>query len=504
MRILHVNFAPLHDAPARAGGVTGYMQNLAIAQRDLGHTVGALSSGTAYGPNSGATGIDPVAFRQQPPWMGIDRLEIVNSPNLAPALWQFGRSAEEGSSPELDRVFTEAINHWQADIVHIHTLEGLAASCIHAAKQAGCRVVMSLHNHHPFCPQVYLMQGRRTPCLDYQGGQACVTCESAIDIETEQQRRAGITDTPPPNIDPPPLPPIMRFQDDGTYTPITHQLIEQGHPYWEPLDNDPPPSERARQVQNDFGQRRAQMVQALSACHRVLAVSEFVRRLAISMGVDEHRVQTQPIGTLPCQPITQPPRQDGDPLRLVFVGFNNYYKGLPMLIDAIGLLPVALRRRIHLAAFGPGCPAIRERVEAIRPRLAGIELGGSYTRDDLPKLLTGRDIGVVPSVWWDNGPQTLLEFQARGLPVLGAALGGIPDRIQHGVNGLLFRGNDRREAARQIERLLLEPGLLPRLWAGARPVTTISEHSSEVVGVYAELLESLPRPRSGQDAGPTE
>src|SRR5690606_3738171 len=111
-------------------------------------------------------------------------------------------------------------------------------------------------------------------------------------------------------------------------------------------------------------------------------------------------------------------RAPNDPLRLVFLGFNNYYKGLHMLVDALAFLPPPLRARVHLAAFGPGCPAIRERAEAIRPALAGLELGGPYAPDDIPALLSERDLGVVPSVWWDNGPQTLIEMHNAGLPVI--------------------------------------------------------------------------------------
>lgn len=493
MRILHVNFAPLSDGPARAGGIAGYMQNLALCQRDLGHSVGALSSGIDYEPNSQGRGLGEVRWSQIEPWEGIDRFRIVNSPVLAPALWQFGRAEADGVNQKLDRVFSEILTAWQVDVVHIHTLEGLSASCILAAKEAGCRVVTSLHNHHAFCPQVYLMRGRRSPCQDFEGGVACGECERSIDIESEQFRRAGLLEVQPPSIEPPPLPPIMRFNEDGSLEEETHEFIRQGHAHWQPLENKPPKSDRARLASNGYGNRRRLMVNSLTECDRVFAVSEFVRNLAVSMGVNEHRVVTQMIGTLPSERLLMPKLGEEEPLKLVFLGFNNYYKGLPMFVDAIGFLPPELRSRVHLAAFGPGCPSIRERAESIRPRLAGLELAGPYSPEDLPNLLRGRHIGVVPSVWWDNGPQTLMEFQAMGMPVLGADLGGIPDRIEHAVNGLLFRGNDRQDAAKQLERLLTEGGLVERLWKGTRPGPTIAEHAAEVVDAYRELLESPPR-----------
>jgi len=492
---MHANFAPLDEGPSRAGGIAGYMQSLALEHLSLGHSVSALSCGSAYAPSVCGTRLGEPGWKLLEPWRGIDRLEIVNSPNLAPSLWQFGNAPAEGDCPELDRIFAEVLAEWVPDIVHFHSLEGLAASCVHIATTQS-RVIMSLHNYHPFCPQVYLMRGRRSPCLDYRGGLACESCETPIDIEHERRRRAGLEQAGAPSIDPPPLPPVMRFEESGGATTELAELLKDGYAHWEPLENTPPPSVLAQVVRNSFGTRRAQMVCSLNSCDRVLAVSEFVRELAVSMGVRPELVQTKLIGTRAVKRLIQPERESDGVLRMVFLGFNNYYKGLPMLVDAIGLLDPALRRRIHLSAHGPGCPAISERAEAIRPSLAGLRLGGAYSRDQIPELLAGRDIGAVPSVWWDNGPQTLMEFQSHGLPVIASRLGGIPDRVTDGVNGLLFRGNDRADAARQITRLLTEPGLLDRLWKGVGGGESIADHAREVVDVYEQTLESSRRPKS--------
>jgi hypothetical protein len=497
MRIMHINFAPLEKGPSRAGGIAGYMQSLALEQSTAGHRVSALSCGSAYTPSVCGTRMGELGWRALEPWRGVDRLEIVNSPNLAPSLWQFGSASQEGESDDLDQVFTELLVDWKPEIVHIHSLEGLAASCIHRAVEMGVRVIMSLHNYHPFCPQVYLMQGRRSPCHDFRGGMECNGCETPIDIHQERLRRAGVIDSQLPAIQPPPLPPVLRFEESGVSKPDSAELLTNRHVHWQPLENKEPSSRTAQISTNEYGERRAKMVRALNACDRVLAVSTFVHDLAISMGVEEHRLKTQAIGTPSATKLIQPKANIDGILRMVFLGFNNYYKGLPMLVDAIGLLEPRLRKRVHLSAFGPGCPAVRERAEAIRPRLAGLKLSGPYSKERIPDLLAGCDVGVVPSVWWDNGPQTLMEFQSHGLPVLASQLGGIPDRIQHGVNGLLFRGNDRIDAARQISSLLTVPDLLNQLWEGVSVGLSVAEHAKEVVEVYEQTLELPGRLRSG-------
>jgi glycosyltransferase involved in cell wall biosynthesis len=128
------------------------------------------------------------------------------------------------------------------------------------------------------------------------------------------------------------------------------------------------------------------------------------------------------------------------------------------------------------------------RFERLRPRLAGLTYQYAYDYSDIPWLLGGRDLVVVPSVWWDNAPQTVFEAFGCGVPVLGAELGGIPDFVTHGHNGLLFRGNDRYDLARRLAECVREPAALDRLRANVRPPKSIADHGTEIEALYHELL----------------
>ena len=102
-------------------------------------------------------------------------------------------------------------------------------------------------------------------------------------------------------------------------------------------------------------------------------------------------------------------------------------------------------------------------------------------------MLGGRDLGVVPSIWWDNGPQTVHELLACGVPVLGARAGGIPDMVSHDVNGLLFAGNDRYDFARQIVRAIRAPELLDRLRSRVNRPRSMAEHGREMEVLYQRV-----------------
>lgn len=268
-------------------------------------------------------------------------------------------------------------------------------------------------------------------------------------------------------------------------------------PAWRPLLNVIRPEPEPMAL-NAYGRRRATMIGMLNGCDRVLAVSRFVRDKFVSMGLDSGRAEVLPIGSrinsvveanrelvFPPPPFAERPER---PIRLVFLGYNNHYKGLHVLADALELLTPEYLRRIDLTVHAHQGRPMSWRFERLSPRLAGLVYQDAYDYSDIPWILGGKDLVVVPSVWWDNAPQTVFEANACGVPVLGAELGGIPDFVRHGHNGLLFRGNDRYDLARSLAELVREPTVLDRVRANVRPPKSIAEHAVEMERLYRDLI----------------
>lgn len=268
-------------------------------------------------------------------------------------------------------------------------------------------------------------------------------------------------------------------------------------PEYRPVTNEIRPRRAEVGEGNDYARRRRAMVSMLNSCDRVLAVSRFVRDRYESMGVDAARLEVMAIGTRVNRVVERrkdlvfdPPAFDPAhprPIRLVFMGYNNVYKGLPMLADAMESLPASVLSRYHFFMFAQAGESIEWRFRRMEPRLGGLTIHFGYQFYDVPWMLGGKDLGVVPSIWWDNAPQTVFEFFSCGVPVLGAAVGGIPDFVRPGENGLLFRGNDRADLARQLTLVAAEPSILTRLRAGVRPPKDIGVHAKELVELYRAI-----------------
>lgn len=99
---------------------------------------------------------------------------------------------------------------------------------------------------------------------------------------------------------------------------------------------------------------------------------------------------------------------------------------------------------------------------------------------------------VVPSEWLENSPFTVLEALSAGTPVLGADVGGIPELVDDGVTGELFRFRDEADLERRLVALWNDPARLARYAKNCASFEPMSpEHYvNEIERVYAEAAHA--------------
>jgi len=88
-------------------------------------------------------------------------------------------------------------------------------------------------------------------------------------------------------------------------------------------------------------------------------------------------------------------------------------------------------------------------------------------RDDVPELLDASDAGVLSSVGSEGFSRAVLEYMAKGLPVVATRVGAVPDLICDGVHGALAPPNDERALAEALLRVLAAPLVQRLAWGRA-------------------------------------
>jgi glycosyltransferase involved in cell wall biosynthesis len=102
--------------------------------------------------------------------------------------------------------------------------------------------------------------------------------------------------------------------------------------------------------------------------------------------------------------------------------------------------------------------------------------------------MTNLDWVVVPSVWWENSPLVIQESFHFRRPVICSDIGGMAEKVKHGVNGLHFRAGDARSLADTIRTAAGTPGLWERLREGIQPVHPMTTHVATLTEIYNALL----------------
>jgi len=227
---------------------------------------------------------------------------------------------------------------------------------------------------------------------------------------------------------------------------------------------------------------------ALRRASRVLSPSAYLRGIALGWGLDPERVSVLPN---PAPEI--PPLPSRDELRaklsfegavLAFAGRLGPQKSLGVTLDAIAAVP---KVTLAIAGDGPDRPALERRVRELgldgRARFLG-----SVSRESVLRLFRAADASVLSSSW-ENFPHTVVEALAVGTPVIATAVGGVPEVVRDGENGLLVPPDDPEALAAAIRRFFGDGELRRRLAEAARG--SVAAYTEEAV--FGRIEEELAR-----------
>lgn len=137
-----------------------------------------------------------------------------------------------------------------------------------------------------------------------------------------------------------------------------------------------------------------------------------------------------------------------------------------------------------------------EMAGAVQHKIADLGLTQVVTcvgfQPDVSAYLSAARVFVLPSLWNEGCPTSILEAMAYALPIIAFALDGIPELIEHDADGILIPMGDYPRMAATIEQLLLDPDGAARLAMRGREKVLaqfrIANSAAAHVKAFSELL----------------
>jgi glycosyltransferase involved in cell wall biosynthesis len=228
---------------------------------------------------------------------------------------------------------------------------------------------------------------------------------------------------------------------------------------------------------------------ALRQATRVVCPSSYLREIAVAWGVPADRVLVipNPAPDLPRLPTRDEARKAvgvSGPT-LAFAGRIGRQKALE-----VGLEAVARVAGVSLLVAGDGPEREEMERRAGELRLGGrVRFLGSLPREDVLRLFRAADASLLSSTW-ENFPHTVVESLAVGTPVIATSVGGVPEVVKDGENGLLVPSGDAGVLAAAIHRFYGERGLREQLAAAAAPSVAGYRREETLARIEAALAEA--------------
>jgi glycosyltransferase involved in cell wall biosynthesis len=228
----------------------------------------------------------------------------------------------------------------------------------------------------------------------------------------------------------------------------------------------------------------------LSRAVQVLIPSRFLADFALEWGLPANRVTVvpnpaPPVGRLrPREELRQ--RLGMDRPTFVFAGRLVAAKNLQLAVSALARVPDA---RLIIIGDGPE----RQRLEGVIAEVGlhdRIVLKSALPRSEVMEWLRAADAVLLSSAW-ENFPHAAVEALAVGTPVVATAVGGVPEVIDSGVNGILVPAGDDSGLARAMRSLMMNAALSTRLRTGAAATAGRYEAERTYETIERELLAAV-------------
>ena len=354
-------------------------------------------------------------------------------------------------SLEVKRAIKREIADVKPDLIYIiHFVNKLSPSVITGAKEMGVPVVLRLSDFFMMCPRFDFLYDRKIceDCLKSRGYMSCIKKRCVKGSLAASVIRAFSMKVHE----------MMKVYDkvDAFITPslfLKNKLIEAGYP-----------AEKIYHIPTftDIGDSAGTVKNLNPASSEI----ESVRKISTT---------TEENGS-----------SSGYAL---YFGRITEEKGVATAVEAYAQMP---DKRLMITGDDTTDEAARLKKLIEDKGLTNIKFTGFKSGKELDDIIEGAEFVIIPSIWYDNLPNTALESFRHSKPIIASNTGSLPELVTEGYNGLLFEPGNAEDLAKKAGKLYKDCDLVLKMGDNSRQRLTTDfnaeKHYNTLIGVFSKLI----------------
>lgn len=434
--------------PHRWAGTETYTAGIAEEMSEIGHEIDVLCVGEWKNGNDYWNGVIKVTESG----ISVTRINLNWEKAPDPNRYLY-------KNPVVGAYLDKYLKKIKPDLVHVTSCETMSASVLEVVKRHQIPLVLSITDFWFLCPTINLLRIDGKNCDGITTQWDCLKCMAG----NAKIYKLPRTFLPEKVLE-------LLLITTGKIPLISRQSGFRG-------------------LVGNVAERKKYLRETFSLPDVRLTASAFVKEVYRKAGFDDP-VRLHPYGHDLSWVEQYTGKLPSKKLRLGFIGQIIHPKGVHVLLEALNQLEDSVRESVSLSIYGnpKKNPSYSAKLQELANTLGNVEFCGTYPHDSSASIFSRIDILVVPSLWFDF-PLIIEEAFATKTPVIATRLGQMAETVIDEINGLLFERGNSKDLAKQIERLVREPGLLKKLEAGIPQVKTVSEEVNELETVYRGLSQ---------------
>jgi glycosyltransferase involved in cell wall biosynthesis len=401
----------------------------------------------------------------------IDEFEIIKSEYEGLFIYALNNTFADCASFEMlydNKIITDKfarlLDEINPDVIHIQHLLFLSIGIIEAAKKKNIPIVFTLNDYWLLCPQGQLLMNNRNACRENSVSD-CVKC-----MKYQLSLKKGVM---------------------GIYCVLRDKfpvfLVQMIKYIYFAYARFPFLSKEKEKKQIEL--RVSRIKEACAMVDIFLTPSRFIKEKFTDFGIPQNKIFVSPYGLNTSFFNRIEKIGEKGKVRFAFMGTLLPSKGPHILIKAFNRIG---RTNAELKIYGSDrvYKGFESYLKSIKKACGNknIHFMGGYKNEDIGSILSEVDVLVVPSIWYENAPLVIQESFLAQTPVIASRVGGIPELVTDGVNGLLFNPADIQDLTGKINYVIDNPEVINEFKKKMPPVKSIEKNAGEMEEIYSGLI----------------